>query len=97
MIPWEHDCKTCLYNTEPKAKACEKCRRGFTADIIDRDEFMRGVQNAYQHALEKAGTHFKDIVQVVRCKDCKWHESVCQSRRADWYCPDGERREDETD
>ena len=62
MIPWEHDCKTCLYNTEPKTKACEECRR--------------------------------DLVEVVRCKDCKWHESVCRSRRSDWYCPDGERIED---
>lgn len=86
-IKWEHDCKTCLYNTEPKAKACEECRR--------------------------------DLVGVVRCKDCKWYEiaylkrdgtddkrhtpSVCvrgeyaKPRKADWYCADGERREDEAD
>ena len=25
MIPWEHDCKRCLYNTEPKANACAEC------------------------------------------------------------------------
>lgn len=81
MIPWEHDCKTCLYNTEPKAKACEECRR--------------------------------DLVDVVRCKDCKWWKTnhmwngserkVCviepyePVRNEDDFCSRGERREDEAD
>ena len=72
MIPWEHNCKTCLYNTEPKAKACEECRR--------------------------------DLVEVVRCKDCKWHEEIYGWYRCLWwhnvtepevFCSMGERREDE--
>jgi hypothetical protein len=42
------------------------------ADFIDRNEFMRLIQEAYQAAAEKAGTYCKDVVQVVRCKDCKW-------------------------
>lgn len=39
-------------------------------DCIDRDEFMRLVQEAYQAAAEKAGVYCRDIVLVVRCKDC---------------------------
>lgn len=56
-----------------------------------------------------------DLVEVVRCKDCKWYEiyqlkqdgtddrrynpSYCTLFRhrfkPEWYCADGERREDE--
>ena len=46
-----------------------------------------------------------DVVQVVRCKDCKWHyildgHSHCdldieaRDIKPDWFCADGERRED---
>ena len=40
-----------------------------------------------------------EFVQVVRCKDCKWHEKAdCVWNDAEWFCADGERREDaETD
>ncbi len=37
-----------------------------------------------------------DVVEVVRCKDCKHRNSgrmSCQGRHPDWYCPKGERRE----
>ena len=51
-----------------------------------------------------------DAVQVVRCKDCKYYQKVyggvalgdvghciCQSFETvpDWYCADGERKDDE--
>ena len=48
-----------------------------------------------------------DVVQVIRCKDCKYYEDVapigcCGAWDAkavypDDYCSDGERRTDETD
>lgn len=47
----------------------------------------------------------KDLVQVVRCKDCRFRYqdganfcllgSMCMSD--EWFCADGERREDEID
>ncbi len=48
-----------------------------------------------------------DAEPVVRCKDCKWHEDEeagmvwCPNEignwvKDDWFCADGERREDET-
>lgn len=83
------------------------------ADFIDRNEFMRLVQEAYQKAAEKAGTHFKDIVPVVRCKDCihSCHKNVfgidcifctygvCLACEVEdgFFCSMGERREDEAD
>lgn len=47
------------------------------------------------------------IQELVRCKDCKhWERDVifsdgwCRGKHQgdpDWFCADGERREDETD
>lgn len=49
-----------------------------------------------------------ESMEVVRCKDCRWGEEKCGNiecdvdRNAppeyhgyDWFCPNGERREDE--
>ena len=41
-----------------------------------------------------------NMVEVVRCKDCKHHqEDICEVRigvyEPDWYCADGERRTDD--
>lgn len=53
----------------------------------------------------KAYMELYDIVEVVRCKDCRhWEQDVifvegwCRCRRQgnpEWFCADGERREDE--
>ena len=46
---------------------------------------------------------YKDLVQVVRCKDCKWHEEISGWYRCLWwhnvtepevFCSMGERREE---
>ena len=42
-----------------------------------------------------------DVVEVVRCKDCKWHNGeinqcnaqVCASMRGEDFCSKGERKE----
>ena len=45
-----------------------------------------------------------DAVEVVRCKDCKhrtelcgdgWHPCTDMAVNDNWYCADGERREDD--
>ncbi len=48
-----------------------------------------------------------DAVEVVRCKDCKWGREACGNIEChvdlnipseyhgyDWYCPNGERKEE---
>lgn len=48
-----------------------------------------------------------DAVPVIRCKDCKWGKEVCgniecwadmnlppECHGYDWYCPNGERKEE---
>ena len=63
--------------------------------------------------LEEHGIPFcgkaEDVVRVVRCKDCKFysrctdHQGICTNRYMDgfivpdWYCADGERKDDEAD
>ena len=63
-------------------------------------EYLWGLIN---YAIEDAPT--VDAVEVVRCKDCRFRYqdganfcllgSMCMSD--EWFCADGERREDETD
>lgn len=51
-----------------------------------------------------------DAVEVVRCKGCRWGKEVCGNIECfadinvppeyhgyEWFCPNGERRNDETD
>lgn len=42
---------------------------------------------------------FRDIVRVVRCKDCKHRLSseFCECRPDDFFCAEGERKTDETE
>ena len=72
-------------------------------------------------ALEEAKRSQKDIVEVVRCKDCRWWTkreesnygychaakhgyysrnweiSIYRTYSEDFFCADGERKDDETD
>lgn len=34
-VPWEHDCKRCLYNTEPKANACKACAKEMFRESVE--------------------------------------------------------------
>ena len=51
-----------------------------------------------------------DAVEVVRCKDCRWGREACGNIECsadlnlppeyhgyEWFCPNGERKENETD
>ena len=58
---------------------------------------------------EKLKEPFKDVVSVVRCKDCKNRfDGCCYNRKSDrtnfgvfvaddWFCADGKRKEDDPD
>lgn len=49
------------------------------------------------------GVGFRRMVELVRCKDCKHHGNyechitmlTSQVTEDDWYCADGERRNDD--
>lgn len=52
--------------------------------------------------VEKLKEPFKNIVSVIRCKDCKWYDekiSFCDNchlpREQTFFCADGERRTDD--
>lgn len=56
---------------------------------------------------DSGGNPLDDIVRVVRCKDCKYRdpedkwcdcggmEGLILPRQDDWFCADGERRDDD--
>ena len=67
---------------------------------------MRSMKDMVLHALEKQPT--VDAVEVTRCKDCRWGREACGNIEClvdcnlpseyhghEWFCPNGEGREDE--
>ena len=66
------------------------------------------IQQLEEHGIPFCGKA-EDVVRVVRCKDCKFysrctdHQGICTNRYMDgfivpdWYCADGERKDDEAD
>lgn len=38
-----------------------------------------------------------DVVEVVRCKDCKWYKGCFMLENDDDYCSNGERKEQENE
>lgn len=76
------------------------CRHCFDGNCTDR--------NAYDRCEYALTVYGKEIVHVVRCKDCKWWCTDCmpeefgwcdatvnRSTDEDWFCADGERKDDE--
>lgn len=58
--------------------------------IVECSDSMRGTTNVYGIPIE----------ELVRCKDCKWHEkngceylNLWMMHMDDWFCADGERKE----
>lgn len=72
------------------AQAIDMATESLRADTVSRSQ--------YQGLLNAIG---KVYVEVVRCKDCKWHEcsglpcplDLCESLGDDGFCSRGERRE----
>lgn len=74
-----------------------------TTDMVDKERYDRLVENSL--IISKALNEYQtaDFVKVVRCKDCEhssWDElGKCywckgKERTADFFCADGERRDD---
>jgi hypothetical protein len=79
-----------------------------TANVVDKERYDRLLENAtiISEALNKYQS--ADMVEVVRCFECKYHykdgDNVVTShcllnhnhvQPSDWFCADGERKETE--
>ena len=76
------------------------------ADALKENMFFHEIDNeSYAEEKDIDNTPTIDAVQVVRCKDCKFHEQeepgmvYCSATVAgwveeNWFCKGGERRED---
>ena len=76
---------------------------GMSDDVfVPYDELPKPHTGSFLTAkeVESFKNAFKDIVRVVRCRDCKhWGEYEChvtnltgQKSKRDWFCADGERK-----
>lgn len=74
------------------------------ADVVSRKEcdYWHEKCSSYEQTILRLA---QNMPQIVRCKDCKWHEGnlvasdkwlPCMEmlRDGQWFCADGERRED---
>lgn len=75
-------------------------RGAFRKKLIDRqitDAFFDNVRrDEIGHIVDMLdNSPAADVVEVVRCKDCKHRHSseFCECRPEDAYCSDGERKE----
>ena len=84
-----------------------------TIDAVPRQKYEEDMENAYAHGYTEAESNYRkmiedgELVEVVRCKDCRWGEEKCGNIECnadlnvpseyhgyDWFCPNGERRSD---
>lgn len=84
---------------------------------IDADAFMKSIRKIRDMQNFKTNTNWysaydefldliedfpiADVVEIVRCKDCKWFNQIVCKRmnrvmKSDGFCSNGERREDVT-
>ena len=65
-------------------------------EYIPREAALKVIQTSTAPALEIKYIPAADVVEVVRCKDCKhrFNYDICAYRGDDWFCGYGERRSD---
>lgn len=73
------------------------------ADIKDKEAYERGWNDSIDAIIESAPT--ADVAEIVRCKECIHHSNATKTMYVwcdcidgllpkDWFCADGERRDD---
>lgn len=72
-----------------------------TADVVKKEKWDRLLENSIILAEAVQKYQLADMVEVVRCKDCFKKES-CRAFNVwavppsdEWFCADGERKEDD--
>jgi hypothetical protein len=69
------------------------CHRGYT-NGVNCDGCKHFNDKGGEEIDDTAEAPVKDMVEVVRCKDCKhrYSSEFCECRPDDAFCSDGERR-----
>ena len=78
-------------------------------EMLSYDDWNQGTGTTWARAFEESADVVEcaptiDAVEVVRCKDCRWHEreqpgmvycpnTVGNWVEDDWYCKGGERKD----
>lgn len=69
-----------------------------TADVVEKERYDRLLENSTIIAAALSKYQSADMVEVVRCRDCKYSEDCCRTirsegRRPDDFCSMGKRKE----
>ena len=68
----------------------------FNERSLEQQAYQLGWNNAIEAIMENEPT--ADVVEVVRCKDCKYEDTCCRmirnEKKPNDYCSYGERREE---
>lgn len=89
----------------------DKLKRTISGKVIDRAELSDVIVSLKPIITEQLLTNQVEyrlnmtVADLVRCKDCKHYNAGVECLKEgygieypqDWYCADGERRDDETD
>lgn len=76
-----------------------------SADVVEVDKAQKEIDywhdkaQSYEQTILKLSLNKADVVEVVRCKDCKWWKPFndkmghcgCDMKHKDQYCSYGER------
>ena len=107
---WAYSPEKC--DGQPCVQDCDLCpkRDNLEAGIYsdNPDDHMKYVQTAQPVDLWGYPKNELDLVEVIRCKDCKHYRKsdarhpdcewckrlICGTVKPDFFCADGERRED---
>ena len=94
----------------PSAQPKVKCIAEIKISKEDMEELVEEIKAAQSEIVPQftvTDGEPQEFVPVVRCKDCRWGREVCGNIKCfvdinvppeyhgyEWYCPNGERREE---
>lgn len=105
IVQMQKNCLGCaLHEKDPECRACawgdaeNLIDNAPTADVVEKERYIRVRENADIMADALSEYQSADVVEVVRCKDCKKHDwcSIEDMALNDetFFCKWGERKEE---
>lgn len=75
---------------------CSTCKHTYPECPAEADDVLFGYYDNVCACAEYRSTSSADVVEVVRCKDCKhrFNYDICAYRGDNWFCGYGERSVD---
>lgn len=105
------NCYNGFSDTYDKALIIDRIDEQPSSDVVEADKAQKEIDywhdkaQSYEQTILKLSLNKADVVEVVRCKDCKWWDNDGDAERcthkyggmwakSDAYCSYGERKEE---